>query len=181
MAKSHYIDRPLFSLKDAETRLVEACGGAVEAAEFCRVSSSQLHRYTDPSRDDCHMPADVVMVLERIAGEPIVTQFLAAKAGWDMTPRESQESDEIEALAGALGFEMAELNAEVFRATADKVIDEDEARRIGKEAADVERKAALIVARASSIVDKAKRPQPQTHPSTNQPDPDKPASLKAVS
>lgn len=175
MAKTHYIERPLFSLKDAETRLVEACGGAVEAAQFCRVSSSQLHRYTDPSREDCHMPADVVMVLERIAGKPIVTQFLAHKAGWDMSPREQHDSEEIEAMAAALGFEMAELTSEVIRAAADKVIDPTEARRIAKEAEDVERKAAHIVARASAIVDREK-----TETQTRNPIP-KEADLKAVS
>jgi len=82
MPKSPYKPRRPGTLKAAVADLIECCGGLQRASEFARVSRSQLFRYSNDSEDDAttHMPADIVAVLERSCGHPVVTEWLAAEA-----------------------------------------------------------------------------------------------------
>jgi hypothetical protein len=169
MAKTHYIPRPAFSLKEAYTQLIEACGGCVHIADAVRVSSSQLHRYTDPALDDCHMPLDIVLALETMAKKPFVTLFMAQKHGWEMTPAKAQSDQDLAGLTAELGFEHAELSACVLTASADHEITPAEARLIAAEAADVQAKASQVIAQADALAN----PEPKQ----NCP----PTDLKAVS
>jgi hypothetical protein len=57
-------------------RLIEACGGLLEAAASCRLEKSQLSRFTDPEAGQ-FMPADVMVALERKAGGPIYSLAIA--------------------------------------------------------------------------------------------------------
>ncbi|MFZ5871075.1 MAG: hypothetical protein ACOYXW_11190 [Actinomycetota bacterium] len=57
-------------------RLIEACGGLIEAAASCRLEKSQLHRFTDPEAGQ-FMPADVMAQLEARAGAPLYSLAMA--------------------------------------------------------------------------------------------------------
>jgi hypothetical protein len=85
-AGSSYKPRSPGTLKEAQDRLVNAAGGQKTAADWTRVSKSMLGRYTDDAEPACHMPVDVVRVLEARARTPIVTEFLAIEAGYALIP-----------------------------------------------------------------------------------------------
>jgi hypothetical protein len=90
MAKSTYKPRPPATLGSATEALINACGGPSAAADLpgCRVGRKQLFNYTDDEEDnaDKWMPADIVRALERHAGDPILTRFLAAESGHALIP-----------------------------------------------------------------------------------------------
>lgn len=124
------------SLKEAEAELVQACGGQSASAEFARVGKSQLARYTDDSGDNetVHMPADIVEVLERACGEPIVTRFLAAASGHvliDCDPIALAKPYPV--LLSAIGRDSGELFAECAKALADGTLRADERGRVKRE------------------------------------------------
>jgi hypothetical protein len=67
--------------KDAAAALIEAAGGLVPATEFTRVGRSTLHEYTDPAKENVHMPVDVALALERATGCHAMTELFARRAG----------------------------------------------------------------------------------------------------
>lgn len=66
-------------IKTAVRALLHAVGGEAKAAKACRVSKSTLSEYANPRHADRHMPLDVVLELEKSAGETPVTEHLAAE------------------------------------------------------------------------------------------------------
>ncbi|MDA1098169.1 MAG: hypothetical protein O2967_04215 [Proteobacteria bacterium] len=68
-------------VKSAVRALLHAIGGEAKAAAVCRVSKSTLSEYGNPRYGERHMPVDVVLALERAAGEMPVTEHLAAEHG----------------------------------------------------------------------------------------------------
>lgn len=56
-------------------RLVEACGGLMEAAEVCRIGKSQLGECQNPYGEQ-FMPADVIVDLEAHCGQAIYSRAL---------------------------------------------------------------------------------------------------------
>jgi hypothetical protein len=70
------------TLKTAFRRLWEACGGIDAAAAACRVGRSHLARASDQNCPESFATVDVVARLEQVAGLPIVTEVLAAAAGY---------------------------------------------------------------------------------------------------
>ena len=66
-------------VKSAVRALLHAVGGEAKAAAACRVSKSTLSEYGNPRYDERHMPLDVVLALEKVAGEMPVTEHLAAE------------------------------------------------------------------------------------------------------
>lgn len=125
---SPYQKRTPGSLKDAQQRLVSAVGG-LDAAEIVlegRVKRGQLARYTSQIDDNLftHMPADVIRTLERVAGAPVVTEFLAAEAGAMLVPVTTCESRAESYLAhlGAVGEKSGDLFRTMTGALADGVM-----------------------------------------------------------
>ncbi len=57
-------------------QLIAACDGLTEAAENCRVETSSLSRFCDPSSGH-FMPADVMSDLEQYCGVPIYSRAMA--------------------------------------------------------------------------------------------------------
>lgn len=88
MNTAGYKPRGFRSLKEAVNALVNAAGGIRAAAEGCRVQGATLFRYTDDSdeNEDRHMPVDIVEFLEGEAKIPVVTEYLAEKAGCNLLP-----------------------------------------------------------------------------------------------
>lgn len=118
--------RPAGSLKDAATRLIDAVGGAPRAENYVRVSKTQLARYTDPGEVDTHMPLDVALVLEKVAGDPVITRYLAAEAGCGLIQPEAGAGD-VWRLTAATMRGTGEMIAKLIEAEADGEITPQEA------------------------------------------------------
>jgi hypothetical protein len=84
-ARGGYKTREPGSLKEAIADLVFACGGQRAASTLCRVSTTQMARYTDDD-EAAHLPVDVALVLERHCRQPIVTNWLAAAQHQTLLP-----------------------------------------------------------------------------------------------
>ena len=80
MTAGGYKKRPSGTLVEAQSRLVTMAGGLHRAGDIADRSKSQVARYTDPAEFQ-PMPADVIRILEREAGQSVVSAFLAAEAG----------------------------------------------------------------------------------------------------
>lgn len=83
-----YPDATYHGLKTACRRLVDAAGGIDPAAASTRVSRATMAQYYSPAdRDEAvFMPIDIVVDLERVTGEPLVSRHLARLAGHDLVP-----------------------------------------------------------------------------------------------
>jgi len=129
-----YKPREYGTLKEAVARLVGRAGGLELGAERVRVGRSQLARYTDPAEPGTHMPVDIVLSLEAIAGDPIVTTHLAAAAGHALLPvMVRADAGTLARDIARIGREMAELMSEYGASQADGAIDATEARRMLRE------------------------------------------------
>ena len=88
LSKHPYKPRPAATLKAATNDLVTAVGGQAAAADELGQTKGTVFRWTDDSEDNAHrsIPAQAIRTLERVAvadgAAPIVTQFLAAEAGF---------------------------------------------------------------------------------------------------
>lgn len=130
---SPYQRRTPGSLKSAQQRLVSAVGG-LEASEMVlegRVKRGQIARYTSEIDDNLfvHMPADVIRTLERVAGCPIVTEFLAAESGAMLVPipRCDRQAENYLEHLGAVGEKSGDLFRTMMGALADGVMTSSEA------------------------------------------------------
>lgn len=116
MGVGGYKKRGVGSLKEAVAELVAACGGQKRASELTRVAKSSIHRYTDDSDENAftHMPVDVVRVLEKHCGEPIVTRWLAGAAGCAVVDLEgaAQRHEDYAVALSRIGRETGALFAE---------------------------------------------------------------------
>jgi len=122
------------SLKTATKELIERVGGFESAANYCRVGSTTLQRYTSEKDEykDRYIPVDVVQVLEKEASAVIVTEYLAERANcllWKMPEREDSGNH----LSTSV-IETGEHVAQLFKDWAvfldDGVIDADEAEKL---------------------------------------------------
>jgi hypothetical protein len=73
------------TLKAAYRRLIELAGGLEAAAGITRINKTTLGVCAQPGKD-FHLPGDVIIDLEKEVGEPLVTRFLAMKAGYELLP-----------------------------------------------------------------------------------------------
>lgn len=143
MTDRTYKKRKLGTLKEAQSALVQMCGGPAAAAEQCRVTSTTLFNYTDESDINLNknMPVDIVKDLESKAEYPVLTEYLAGQAGYimyrvDFSDKKSQLHLDI--------IETGEEIAKLFRDWADfisddGVIDRSEARKLLKNNQDLVR------------------------------------------
>lgn len=110
-------------------RLIEACGGPVEAATACRLGAPALSRACNPESDQ-FLPADVMADLEAYCGQPIYSRALF----------EARPSAAISADLLTEGCEAAEsaadLQREIRLAVKDGVITPSEQRRLARRHAD---------------------------------------------
>lgn len=90
-------------LKRRTDKLIDLCGGLVEAANETRAGKSSLANYAD-SRDvgaaaNLWAPIDIIADLEAAAGEPLVTKELARLAGYDLLPLAGADEGQLDPLA----------------------------------------------------------------------------------
>lgn len=124
----------LRSLKDATKELIERVGGFESAANFCRVQSTTLQRYTSENAEyaDRFITVDVVEALEQEAGEAIVTEYLAEKAHcllWEM-PSQEVGGNSLSTSVIETGEHVAQLFKDWAKFLEDGVIDADEAEEL---------------------------------------------------
>lgn len=141
--------RPAGTLKDAILALVERLGGAIRAGEIAEVTKGQVQRWTDPDSDNAAVfpSAGKVRLLEAAAGEPVVTRFLAAEAGFVLVPASGEMGPALPVLAALAAGEFGDVLRAIADGTAgDGALSPAEAGRVIKEID--EALAALAAARA---------------------------------
>ena len=114
--------RQFGTLKQTTHELIERCGGPREAARHTRVSAAALFQYNDDEDERCrdrYVPVDVVQDLEAISDYPLVTEWLASRAGWLLLPSPAQEFLETHLQIDIV--EVGEETAQLFRDWADFV------------------------------------------------------------
>jgi hypothetical protein len=77
------------ALKTAFKLLVADLGGIEAAATCTRVGKSQIAEYGSVNAPERHVPADVLLALETVAGAPHVTAALARAQGYKLVRLES--------------------------------------------------------------------------------------------
>lgn len=119
------------ALKAAVRRACECAGGVTYLAERTRAASSLLSRYGSPS-ETMHMPVDMAIDADRLAGEPIILRAYAKALGFEIVPAESAEpgAEHMARHLGDVAKASGALVAEIGDAVADGKIDHHERRRI---------------------------------------------------
>ena len=87
------IQREFSSHEAAVSALLGMFPKLLVAAENCRVGEKQLSAYANPNLPERQMPIDVVLDLELVAKEPIVTRHLASRQGWAVFPLPKSKSN----------------------------------------------------------------------------------------
>ncbi len=131
-----YKPRVPSSIKDAQTQLVDACGGADKAAVLCRVGRATLHKYTDPDGDHeiVHMPLDVAHALEAHCRRPIVSTFLAHELGFKLVALDAPAVGDMLTTMAHAAKESSDVFAEITEDLKDGHLSANEAGRIIREA-----------------------------------------------
>lgn len=111
--------------------LVARLGGLEEAAAASEglVSKSHLHRAGDPDKPRVQLAVDVLLKLEREAGEPVVTAWHLRELGWGLFPIEIEggNGDALSRELAAACREAGEVAAVIVEAMADGRITRAEA------------------------------------------------------
>lgn len=106
------------AVRTAVKRLIGALGGLDATAACVRVGRSQLSQYGDVNSDR-HIPVDVVLDAEALAGEPFVTAALAYAQGYRLTPIDPQKSGDVRLAALRVGRDVSQLFVDMTAALAD--------------------------------------------------------------
>jgi hypothetical protein len=78
------------ALKTTFRMLLKLVGGQEAAENFTRGRHQTLNRYGNEKEPDCHAPIDVILDLERVHGQPLVTKLLADMAGYLLVKKVEQ-------------------------------------------------------------------------------------------
>jgi len=130
-----YKKRKLGTLKEAQSSLVQMCGGPAAAANLCRVTSTTLFNYTDDSGININknMPVDIVNELEAHSEFPVMTEYLADQRGYVMYKVEfADAASKLQLDIIETGEEISKLFRDWAQFIADGVIDKSEARKLLK-------------------------------------------------
>lgn len=74
------------ALKSAVRRSRKLAGPRGAISEQTRVGSTQIANYEDARQADCHIPIDVAMDLDELAGEDVILAQMAALKNYRLTP-----------------------------------------------------------------------------------------------
>jgi hypothetical protein len=132
---------PNAGLKSIFAHLLHRVGGLDAAATCTRVKRAQLGNYGNLNVADIFAPVDVVVTLEDLVGEPLLTQEMARRAGYAMVPVEPVAEGELAALLAKVGAESGAVFAAYGDALADGRVDAPERARIARELQDLIRAA----------------------------------------
>jgi len=85
MQARRFKDDDYLAIKSAVRRSRKTAGCREAIAEQTRVGSTQIANYEDPRQADCHIPIDVAMDMDEMAGEDIILAQWAASKGYQLT------------------------------------------------------------------------------------------------
>lgn len=130
------------ALRTAFRLLVQAVGGLEAAAAVTGVTPALLARQYAPQEDGWPR-IDCVLDLERVAGQPIVTEVLARMTGYTLQPRVAADGAcRVAAVASVLDGG-AEVASRFAASLADGRITQDESEGIARSVAALARQAAV--------------------------------------
>lgn len=92
MQARRFKDDDYLALKSAVRRSRKVAGPRDAIAEQTRVGSTQIANYEDPRQADCHIPIDVAMDLDELAGEDVILAQWAALRGYYLKPAQAAPS-----------------------------------------------------------------------------------------
>jgi hypothetical protein len=128
-------DQERFSLKVAFRMLLKLAGGQEAAENFTRGKHQTLNRYGNQNEPDCHAPIDVIVDLERVVGEPIVTKQLADMAGYLLVKKvEAASASDMLSHLVAVGKETGDVMTVLSDVASGGADCEEALRRLMKEA-----------------------------------------------
>lgn len=110
------------ALKTAVRLTIQRLGGLDAAATCTRVGRSNLSDYGSLAHLDRHIPADVILDLELIAGEPHITAALARAQGYRLEPVAARQTGDVVTPAQRLMRAAAELSNQLLDALEDHSI-----------------------------------------------------------
>ena len=88
-------DAQIAAIKTATHLLLDRVGGLVAAASACNKSVSRLSEFQSRNHPDAIMPLDTVLMLEVVAGEPILTSAIARLQGLTLARPDAAAAPEI--------------------------------------------------------------------------------------
>ncbi|MEP0518594.1 MAG: hypothetical protein ABJO09_00845 [Hyphomicrobiales bacterium] len=74
------------ALKSAVRRTRKLVGSRNTISEQTRVGGTQIANYEDAHQTECHVPIDVAMDIDELAGEAVILTQLAALQGYRLVP-----------------------------------------------------------------------------------------------
>lgn len=142
--EAHLSPRQIKHKKLAE-ELVEAVGGAKAAVDFSRAEKSQIYSYGSENTHS-FMPSDVIEDLEAVARRPIVTAYLARRAGYVLVPLAMGEEDPegLMASVAELTCELGDVAGAVRDALRDRIVTPAEREVVLEQLADLDRASATL-------------------------------------
>lgn len=145
-------------LKKRTGELVTALHGSEAAAEDLGKGKSTVHRWTDVNEETHFINVADLMVLEGIAGDPMVTRLLCRFAGgvFIKLPKPIEDPAELATMALELAKELGELSAAIAIGLADGVLSRAEAGVALGELEDLERVGARLRAALEQVLQEGK-------------------------
>jgi hypothetical protein len=126
------------SLKTGWKLLVQSVGGLDALAAATRIGRSQASDYGNLASDK-FPPIDVVLDAETIAGRPLVTQALAALAGYSLMPVPPSSDGDLAVELSQIGQAVATLFGDASQALTHPALTEAERLRLMRDLAEVTR------------------------------------------
>ena len=81
------------ALKSAVRRARKLAGPRNIVSEQTRVGGTQIANYEDAYQADCHVPIDVAMDIDELAGEAVILAQLAELQGYRLVPIEQSQTN----------------------------------------------------------------------------------------
>jgi hypothetical protein len=117
MQARRFKDDDYLAIKSAVRRCCRLAGTREQIAAQTRVGSTQIANYGDALQADCHVPIDVAMDMDELAGEDIILAQWAASKGYHLTQiAPSAASSDLMHHAASICKETGEALASISRA-----------------------------------------------------------------
>lgn len=123
-------DAQIAAIKTATHLLIDRVGGLAAAASACNKSVSRLSEFQSRNHPDAIMPLDTALMLEMVAGEPIMTAVLARMQGFSVARPDATNTPEIGRAVALAARSAGAATAAFMEAQADGHIDAGEAAEL---------------------------------------------------
>ncbi|MGG5811444.1 hypothetical protein [Falsiroseomonas sp. CW058] len=144
-------EEDLRAIKTAFRLLVSRVGGVLAATACVRVSHAQIARYYDLGDTSTYPPADVVAVLEAVAGAPLVTAEIARLSSHRLVPLDAADGEQLAAAVASFARHAGDVPAALCEGLADGRLTAAELAEIGRRAAQQAQDLVRIAAQAALL------------------------------